>query len=193
MTKGFRLKITNAVSTDTIKYKSADKKIATVTSEGYVTGVAKGTTKITATLTDKSKKTQTFTCTVTVKEMYVPQITDISLVQDGDLILDSNPSIKLRYRIDKTTKVEIEVYNLLDELMFETIGSVTRNKLMSFTWKCKDMDGNIVPADGYYFKVISDTATVKSDIFMTLETNDFEKGTGSKKILMELRQQSSLK
>lgn len=58
--KSYTLKITG--TTKSIKWTSKDKSIATVSSKGKVTGKKVGTTKITATISDKK-----YTCSVTVK------------------------------------------------------------------------------------------------------------------------------
>ena len=75
-TKGFYIKasvIPSDASNKTLTYKSANTKIATVSSKGYVTGVGKGTTKIT--VTDSEGHTAEYTVTVQKKV----QVTSINL------------------------------------------------------------------------------------------------------------------
>lgn len=75
-TKGFYIKasvIPSDASNKSLTYKSANTSIATVSSKGYVTGVGKGTTKIT--VTDSEGHTATYTVTVLKKI----QVTSINL------------------------------------------------------------------------------------------------------------------
>ena len=75
-TKGFYIKasvIPSDASDKTLTYKSANTKVATVSSKGYVTGVGKGTTTIT--VTDSEGHKATFSVTVLKKV----QVTSINL------------------------------------------------------------------------------------------------------------------
>ena len=75
-TKGFYIKasvIPSDASNKTLTYKSANTKVATVSSKGYVTGVGKG--KTTITVTDSEGHKATYTVTVLKKV----QVTSINL------------------------------------------------------------------------------------------------------------------
>lgn len=61
--KTYSLKVTG--TTKAVKWATTNKKVATVSSKGIVTGVSKGTANITATVSSKK-----YTCKVTVKEAF---------------------------------------------------------------------------------------------------------------------------
>lgn len=62
VTKGEKVQLKISGTTKKVTWKSADKKVATVSSKGLVKGVKQGTTTVTATVEKK-----TFTCKITVK------------------------------------------------------------------------------------------------------------------------------
>lgn len=67
--KTYTLKINNMPKDATVKFTSADKKIATVVAKsGKITAVAEGTVKINAKITYADKTTKSMTCTVTVTD-----------------------------------------------------------------------------------------------------------------------------
>ena len=84
------------ISNETIAWKSANKSIATVSSDGVVTPVAPGTTEITATVLGLSTK-----CTITV----IAPLQSISL---------SETSLKLNVGDSKTLKVTYNPTNTTD-------------------------------------------------------------------------------
>jgi len=64
----FDLNIKNKIKNSTYKWKSSDKKVATVNSKGVVTAKSKGTATITCTITTPGKEVIKQTCKVTVIE-----------------------------------------------------------------------------------------------------------------------------
>lgn len=62
------LKATVSGTSSKVKWKSSDKKVATVSSSGNVTAKKAGTATITAYVTGKNKKVKEVTCSITVKE-----------------------------------------------------------------------------------------------------------------------------
>ena len=77
--KGKKITLTATVlpagASQKVKWKTSDKKIATVTSKGVVKGIKAGTVKITAVSAKNSKVKKTFTVTVTPKPVKKVKIT----------------------------------------------------------------------------------------------------------------------
>ena len=84
VSKTFNLKVNNLEKGDTVKYATSDKNIVAISSKDVCRGVAPGEAIVAATITGKDKSKVKLTCKVTVKEMRVPTISDVTLVKDGD-------------------------------------------------------------------------------------------------------------
>ena len=70
-----------------VKWKSSNKKVATVTSKGKVKGIKKGTAKITATVSKKK-----YTCKVTVKEIITNNTNSNSNNTNGTSVSTTTPA-----------------------------------------------------------------------------------------------------
>lgn len=176
-TKTFSLKVKNAAKSDKIKFTSDNVAIAKVSSKGVVTGVSTGETTIRVKVTDKNKKIKNFQCKVTVTPLYIPIISQVALVQDGDMVLDAKGNIGLTFAIDKNTNAVVRVCNSSDEVVYTKKLTVKKNKQNTIYWDGKKNTG----ADNYYFMVTADTAEIKSNFFYVYETSEFDQGTGSSK------------
>ncbi len=86
---GDTITLTAATSpTQTVTWSSSDEAIATINSNGVVTGVTAGTATITATATDGSDITATHA--VTVKASATPPATTITISGDSEVIVDQS-------------------------------------------------------------------------------------------------------
>jgi SLAP domain-containing protein len=110
ITKGFSKKL--SVSNGKVKkWSSKNSKIAKVDSKGKVTGVKKGSTTITATLTDGTK----LTCKVKVKDnKYSDTKPTLSDVDYGDVVLfpysasyDSKGNLSIKVRVLNKTSAKV--------------------------------------------------------------------------------------
>ncbi len=99
----------------TVKWTSSNTSVATVSDDGTITAVKKGTATITATANDYGKKTAT--CTVTVKNISVTGVTvsgpkEVSIGKDIQLtvtITPSNATIKtVKWTCDDTSKATVD-------------------------------------------------------------------------------------
>ena len=142
VSKTFTLKAKNLQSGDTVKYATSDADVVTISSKGICKGVAPGEAIVAATITDKNKKqVAKLTCKVTVKEMRIPTISDVTLIKDGDFIIGSSASIAFSFKADKTTAATISVCNSSEEAVYEKTVNLTKNETMKFTWKGLDNNG----------------------------------------------------
>ena len=178
--KTFTLKVYNLQSGDTVKYATSDKEIVAISSKGVCRGVTPGEAIVAATITDKNKNKVKLTCKVTVKEMRIPTISDVTLTKDGDFIIGTS-SVALSFKVDKTTTATISVCDSFHEAVYAKTVNVTENKTTKFTWDGLNNSGKDVAADTYYIRVDSDNAMAKSDPFVVADTSDFSKGNGSAK------------
>ena len=178
-TKTFTLSVKNRAKTDKVTFSSENKEIAKVSKKGVVTGVSAGDVKIKVKITDKKKKSKTLSCAVTVQPLYVPVLSDVALVQDGDMILSDGSNITLNFKSDKTTQATVSVCDSSDDVVYKKKINTKKNAMNSITWNGKDTKGAPVSADSYYFVIDSDTAQMKSEYFSVYATSEFAGGTGS--------------
>lgn len=89
----YRLKVTG--TSQKVKWKSSDSKIASVGSKGLVTGKSAGRVRITATV-----GTQTYTCTVTVKtSIFSVSSTSVTVKKTASVTLTSKNNGSVAYHI----------------------------------------------------------------------------------------------
>ena len=97
--------VTPKTASKKVKFKSSNKKVATVTNKGVVKGVSAGTAKIT--VTSATKKSVKATCKVTVAGIVVKDAVK------GVLTIDENKSVTLKPTMNpKSVKVSGYTYSI---------------------------------------------------------------------------------
>ena len=121
--KTVQLKITGTKKK--ITWKSSNKKVATVTSNGKVKGIKKGTAKITATVSKKK-----YTCKVTVKEKTMNNPDSSNITNDSkevDTINETNSEQKSNISLDGINICNInEDYTTISGLTIRVTDIVTQ-------------------------------------------------------------------
>ncbi len=97
----FALKVYNTAKGQTIDFSSRDAEIATVSSDGVVTGIASGSTVIIATVSEEDRVKQELYCAVTIG----PKATNVKLTK-SELVLCVGSSKLLRVNLDPFNTVE---------------------------------------------------------------------------------------
>lgn len=152
----YDLNIKNKVKNSTYKWKSSDKKIATVDSKGVVTAKSKGTAKITCTITLPGGEIIKKTCKVTVIKpaikFYIKnKISKMNVGQEYDLNRRLSPSTSN----DKTT------WTSSDESIAkpDSLGVFTALKEGTVTITGKTLSG---ASDSVTITVVDKNGTVKN-------------------------------
>jgi flagellar hook assembly protein FlgD len=169
------LKVLNTSST--IKWSTSNKKVATVSKKGVVTGTGLGTAKITAKVGSKK-----LTCTVTVKDYNASAKVTLKTT-DGGYFIIGNSSAKVTFKIPdyKCAKVTATIVNASGTKIYaKTFTSVAKNKEYSFTWNGKDTKGKNVAAGSYRVKITVGTKNTYSSYLAVKKSGDFAAGNGSK-------------
>lgn len=92
----------------TLAWQSADSKVATVSQKGVITAVAPGTTKVTVSSTDGTKKKQTITVTVSQKITSLTVDTDkVTLATDAAFGYATSVDLKATVAPDNATLKEL--------------------------------------------------------------------------------------
>lgn len=93
--KNYKIKLENLKSDATVTYRSANKKIATVTRTGTIKPVSKGTTTVTVTI-KQSKKTYQSSIKVTVKKPSVQITQSVKTISAGSRFTFQGKSIGIK-------------------------------------------------------------------------------------------------
>lgn len=138
-----------------VKWASANKKIATVSSKGKVTGVSAGTTKITATVSKKK-----YTCSVTVK----------------DVLTEKEAAQNIKYKVVETkddlivilnNKNKINLEAEIDVIYYDASGTVIskeKDHIWTFQAGKKSVATFSYPYDNDYHRLVYNKVKVKISV-----------------------------
>lgn len=161
----------------TVKWSSSDTKVAKVSSKGVVTGVALGTTTVTAKAGNKTLK-----CKVTVKDRNVTASTSFKVTGGGYFINKvSTATAVIKPKKYNAAKVTVYIENAEGTAVYKkTFKNCKKETKYSFEWDGKNTKGNYVPSGSYRMKVVIGKKTSYSDYLSVYAKNYFAGGNGSK-------------
>ena len=169
------LKLIN--TTKKASWSTSNKKIATVNSNGKVTGVGTGTCTITAKIGTKK-----YNCKVTVKDRNVAA-TSTFKVYGGGYFLKGVSSAQATFKLKSynANKVTVYIKNSTGTTVYtKKYTNLVKNKNYSFIWNGKKSNGSYAPADSYRVVIKIGSKNSYSPYLAFKTTNDFSGGNGSK-------------
>lgn len=169
------LKVLNA--SGTVKWKSSDTKIATVSSKGVVTGKALGSCTISATVGKKTVK-----CKVTVKDANSKATVSMKINGGGYFIKgESTAKVTFKLKDNSCAKVTVYIRNASGDSVYKkTYKTVKKGTSYSFNWNGKNADGAYVSTGSYRVQVVAGTKKSYSSYIKFTAKNEFADGNGSK-------------
>ncbi|MCD7735461.1 MAG: Ig-like domain-containing protein [Lachnospiraceae bacterium] len=158
-----------------VTWKSSNKSIAKVSSNGVVTGVSLGTAKIRATVNGK-----TYSCKVTVKNANATAKSLKFTTSGGEYFIIGESKAKISFKLSATSaNVVVYIKNSSDETVYKkSYKKCTKGKTYSFTWNGADTDGGMVSAGTYRVQVRAYETRTTSDCLI-LYSQQFSGGTGT--------------
>lgn len=173
-----------------VTWSSKNKKIATVTSKGKVTGKALGTTYIYAKVSGK-----TYKCKVTVKDRNQTASKSFKVNGGGSFIKgESTAKVTVKLKKYKAAKANVYIKNSSGDTVYsKTLTKLEKNKSYSFNWSGKNSKGKYVSAGSYRVLVKVGETKTYTPYLKFITKNDFAGGNGSKSNPFEITKASQLK
>lgn len=159
-----------------VKWSTSNTKVATVSSNGLVSGKKAGKAVITAATAGKYLK-----CTVTVKNVNAKaKSITFKTTDGGDFILNSSKAnVKFKMGTD-CTDVKAAVTDAIGKTYYsKTFSSCKKNKEYSFQWNGKTSKGKNVGVGAYRICITAGTAKTYSGYLRVYDKTVFAGGNGS--------------
>ena len=178
--KSYQLKFTN--SKGKVKWSSANKSVATVSSKGAVKAVKAGKTTIKAKVASS-----TYQCQVTVKKAPPADATATTLefytAGGGDFTCGPSKA-EVKFALDtSTTKVEAQILDAADQVVYKkSFATCRKGQSYTFQWDGRKADGSYVGDNSCRVRIKAGKKETLSANYLTVsEKNDFAGGNGSQK------------